>query len=293
MANNVFSSFLEHTSDATYRVWVAEILTQLDAINPSILTRTADTGQVNTATVTRPAINTANAYAEWLFNDGQTNLYIKLEFGTAGAATAPQMWITVGTTTNGSGTVGGAATVRVITTSGSAPISTVTNYASYLCVATGTFSLCWKAASMTGGGVPRASGFFALNRSVTDAGVPNSDGYQLNTATSFSANTAQAVNLATSTVLTTTTKAYTLRPFGITSTLVGGVAQYFRHFIALPLCRPLGHICTVLNAEYAAGTQFPGETGSITDHNFLSLGTWVPNASPVVDNNDSFAIAWI
>jgi hypothetical protein len=96
----------DQTTDAGFRAWVSSIITQLAAVG---LTQTSDTGQINTSTVTRPGSgNTSAGYTIWQFNDslqGTSPIYFKLEFGSGSAAANPQMWVTVGTGTNGAGTI--------------------------------------------------------------------------------------------------------------------------------------------------------------------------------------------
>lgn len=98
---------IDHTSDAGYRVWVAAFLNALDNVNPAILTRTSDTGQVNTSTITRPSTGTPD-YAVYKFDDGiGAPLFLRFSFGTGNATTAPGMVFLIGTGTNGAGTLSG------------------------------------------------------------------------------------------------------------------------------------------------------------------------------------------
>lgn len=95
MTTASINTAVAHSSDATFRTWVAEVIAQLLAVG---LTQTADTGQIDTATATRPGTNTSGGYAIFRFNDtahSTTPIFFKLEFGTASSAAVPQMWITV------------------------------------------------------------------------------------------------------------------------------------------------------------------------------------------------------
>lgn len=289
MSTAVFSTVIDHTSNAGFDAWATELIVQLLAINTGQLTQTADTGQLaNPVVAARPGTNTAAGYWILKWDDGSsTPLYFKIEPGTSGTATAPQIWMTVGTGSNGSGTITGAVTSRTACCQALAPVSTSTNFTSYLCCATGGFSLIWKTLSVTGS---KASGFFSTVRSINDSGVVNNDGYANYCTSSSNTITAQAVNLSNSVVFSTTTGVYCLIPYAITSTVVGGNAQYFRHFAAYPLARPLGHIVSVLTSEFSVGTSFAGESGSITDHTFLSSGTSTGAAAPT--NGSCPAILW-
>jgi len=120
------------TTDAEFRTWVAAIIAQLAAIG---LTQTADTGQINTGTVTAPvAANTAQGYTVWRFNDSlqsTTPIYFKLEFGSAAATTTPSMWITIGSGSNGSGTITGLIKSRTQRSFNAGTTNAINNRAFY------------------------------------------------------------------------------------------------------------------------------------------------------------------
>lgn len=100
-------------NDADFRAWGSGIAAQLAAIG---LVRTADTGQINWSTVTKPAaINTAAGYEIWRFDDAlqaTKPVFIKIEYGVGGAVDRPSFWFTFGTQTNGAGTLGGQLSAR-------------------------------------------------------------------------------------------------------------------------------------------------------------------------------------
>src|ERR1043165_7959340 len=98
MTTQSWSSVVDHSGDAGFRAWGSELSTKLAAAG---LVQTSDTGQINWATVTGPGTNTAGGYEIWRFAD--STLYLKMEYGTAtGSASAPGLWCTVGTGSNGS-----------------------------------------------------------------------------------------------------------------------------------------------------------------------------------------------
>lgn len=277
MATAVWSTVLDHSSTAGFDAWASELFTQLTTVNASQLTQTADTGQLATPVVAaRPATNTAAGYWIFKWTDGSsTDLYFKIEVGTGSAAAAPMIWITVGTGSNGSGTLTGSVTTRSQCCANSAPNSTATNYTSYLCCATGAFSLAWK--TLARGASSAGMGFFSTAHSVDDNGAVNNDGYLNMSLTAATSYQLQSVNLTNSVVFSNAAASnlngvVCIIPFSITSSVVSGNAQYFRCFAAYPLARPIGHVVTCISNEFAVGTSFAGESGSITDHTFLSLG---------------------
>lgn len=273
MSTSVWSTTIDHTSNAGFQAWATELIVKILAVNASQLTQTADTGQLaNPVVAARPAVNVAAGYWILKWTDGSsTDLYFKLEVGTAASGAAnPQIWLTVGTGSDGAGNLTGKVTTRTTCTQNTATLSAVTNYTSYLCCATGAFSLVWKTLGVTGS---KSVGFFSTVHSVDDSGVVNNDGYVNYCNSGSNAVTAQSVNLTNGVVFTNNAGVYSLIPYNITSSVVSSNAQYFRHFAAYPLARPVGHIVNCLISEFALGTSFAGESGSITDHTFLSTGS--------------------
>lgn len=100
-------------TDATYQSFVTKISAILDAVG---LIKTADTGQINPATTVRPGVaNTASGYEIRRFadlNQFAKPIYIKIEYGIGGAVTRPSVWITVGTGSNGAGSLSGLISLR-------------------------------------------------------------------------------------------------------------------------------------------------------------------------------------
>lgn len=104
-------------TDEKFRTWIKAIHKALEEVG---LVQTADTGQINTATVTSPAINTFAGYSIWRFNDAEHEarpVYIKFEFGKGAVAARTALSWCVGRGSNGSGTLttpgnsGGAQTI--------------------------------------------------------------------------------------------------------------------------------------------------------------------------------------
>lgn len=98
-------------SDAVGRLWMSAISNALSAAG---WTTTSDTGQINLTTVVMTgATNTSVGYQIWQTNDGLTTWYLKIEYGSGNAnASTPGIWLTIGTGTNGSGTLTGQTSTR-------------------------------------------------------------------------------------------------------------------------------------------------------------------------------------
>lgn len=118
----------DNTSDATFRLWGAGISAKLALMG---LVQTADTGQINWTTVTRPlAANTVMGYEIWRFADAlqaTAPVYLKIEFGSGGVTLAPGVWITIGTASNGAGTLTGQLSTRAQISTANTSNATPTN----------------------------------------------------------------------------------------------------------------------------------------------------------------------
>jgi len=71
MATDSWSSGNLHGSDADFRVWGKELSDKLQALggSPSALVKTADTGQINWVTVTRPGARKDAGYEVYYLHD--------------------------------------------------------------------------------------------------------------------------------------------------------------------------------------------------------------------------------
>lgn len=119
--------------DTDYRAWGSGISAQLAAVG---LVQTANTGQINWATATRPgSLGTSAGYEIWRFNDAlQATLpiYIKVDYSVGSALNVPRLIITVGTNTNGAGTITGqAGTTFTSTVTGKTAGVTLPSYCSH------------------------------------------------------------------------------------------------------------------------------------------------------------------
>jgi hypothetical protein len=122
MSTDTRTLTFDSTSDANFRAWGSGIAASLVAAG---LVQTSDTGQINWTTVSRGAnpgtsVESIYGYEIYRFNDAlqaTKPVFIKVEYGvlwsvTSGGATATPsqsvIYITVGTSTNGAGTVNSA-----------------------------------------------------------------------------------------------------------------------------------------------------------------------------------------
>lgn len=292
---NTFSvtSVLDHTTDAAYHAWVAEVISAL--VTSIGLTQTADTGQTTNGGTTRPGVNTAGGYIILRFNDtaqSTSPVFIKLEFGTGGTTTSPQMWITVGQGSNGSGTLTGTLIPRSQVGQGSPATSNVTSYVSRY-VWNPTYGFLTMVFKTLGGGTSSvASAGFTLMRSTSNTGAVTTDAVAL--ITNFSGSSSSACPMQIYSYLTAalvslpSTQNWGFWPFSLTTTTVGGQIQLAPIYMAYPTLN--FHTCIALGL---VGETPVGNTTSLamigsTALTFLSVGspyggasTYGSNLSPV------------
>lgn len=114
MAANTEDLILRNGTDAEFRAWASAIDARFAAFG---WVRTADTGQIDFATVLTPtAADQSRGYSIFRMNDAlqaTTPCFVKIEYGSAGTAALPAIWTTIGTGTNGAGTLTGQVGTRI------------------------------------------------------------------------------------------------------------------------------------------------------------------------------------
>ena len=107
--------YCDNSTDARFRAWGSWISAQLAA---SGWIRTADTGQIDWATVTRPtAANEVKGYEIWQMTDAlasEAPVLLKIEYGSGSNLAYPSLWITVGGTSSGTGSLVGVTSTRTV-----------------------------------------------------------------------------------------------------------------------------------------------------------------------------------
>jgi hypothetical protein len=292
MTTATTATVVDMTTDAGFRTWVAEVITIL--FTTLGVTQTSDTGQINTGTVTRPAAaNTSAGYVVGRFNDtaqGTSPIFFKLEFGTAGtASTSVQMWITVGTGSNGSGTITGTVMNRC-GCGGNTPGSNTVAYTTRACYSTsdGVLWLAWKyGANSTGVNATLAG--FVIARSNDNTGAPTTDAVLLltNAITGNSNNGsngfAQAISYLTSTAyntvapwnetfLATSAQIWGVYPFNLSSSLFSGNTYAGPCFQFTPVPGVSNWYGLALLSELALGSVASITIVGSTAHTYIQAG---------------------
>lgn len=161
------------STDATFRTWGSEVSSALTAMG---IPKTTDTGQIDWVTVVKPtAINTPAGYEIRKFNDtlqATAPVFFKLEYGAGSSIARPALFLTVGTASNGSGTLSGQLSSR-LTISAFASSTTL-----HSCLFSGTASRMGVALFTT---FASAAFFFAVERTKDITGTDTAEGILLTT----------------------------------------------------------------------------------------------------------------
>lgn len=172
MTTASWSTPVDHSNTAGFRQWGSELSTKFAAVG---MVQTADTGQINWATVTIPGTNLLAGYEIWKLSSG--NLYFKIQYGTNGSVNGPTFFIQTGTGSNGSGTLTGTlSTSANANTANTSPSSPLTNFQSYLCATATYFGLSWKI-SASAGGPGQALSYITVGQTVDSTGAATSVGF--------------------------------------------------------------------------------------------------------------------
>lgn len=175
MAKQTFSSSPDLSTDAAFRAWGLALSTALQ----SLFAKVTQTGEINWATVSKPATNGASAGFEvYRFNDSLQStvpIFFKIEYGAyAGGTIRPSIWMTVGKGADGSGNITSELFARSVIVGGN-NIWTATPKNSYAGSGDGSLMVLSMWPSDTGS-QDGAGQVFALERSRDDSGNPTGAG---------------------------------------------------------------------------------------------------------------------
>lgn len=184
MATLESSRAFTHNSDVEFRAWALGVYEDLMTVGSGLLSRTADTGQIDFATAARPALSTRQFFM-LKFEDGLgPALYLRVEVGTAQAITYSAMRILVGSGTDGAGNLSGAVVTTPVLNPARTPMPgpLLSSY----CVLPGYICLALAAGVVTTSG-PADSWLtqFVLARSQDLDGNPTSSGYHVTSPANF------------------------------------------------------------------------------------------------------------
>jgi hypothetical protein len=297
MSTQTWSSRVRNDSDATHREWRDEFLTKLNLLVAAGVLAADETNFVAGAG-SRPAVSTIDTkYAVFHLNDSMhatARIYIRFTVAS-GSSFQPHVYITVGTSTNGSGVLGGTALSTNTICNNNAVQTTDTVRASYFSCTDGFFGFNWKV------GASATEAFFQISRTVNAAGVATGVGaiacWGAGAANGLTKTQAFTFSPAAAYTAQTTppTSALAFNPQCSPSTAVGSNTQAFVGWTPTPAMAPIVGVCGVVNIEQAAGSEFPATLVGSTQRNYLALTTTAGPFGPVNATDTGalkFAMLW-
>lgn len=166
------AAYNDNSTLANFKAWAQWIS---DSLAASGLVRTADTGQIDWATVAAPSgASQSMGYDIFRFADAHQAtrpIFIKIEYGSAAAAARPSIWITLGTGSDGAGNITGVfqARLQIQTTAN----QTVTLHQCYIGAGADHIGI----AMFTSSALTTTAFMFVLERQVNVDGTTNTDGF--------------------------------------------------------------------------------------------------------------------
>lgn len=247
------SSFANSNStDALFRLWINEIHNALIAFG---WIRTADTGQIDFATVTRPtAINTMQGYALYRMDDAlqaTCPVFIKLQFGTGASTDRPTFKVQVAIGgTDGAGTLtGNISTLKTLDCAVAVSL-VATGCRCY--GTTSSFSLAfWHETTVNNGQL-----FLFIERDRDTAGDEVSLGVNFLTMAAIASQTSQFIELAGG--LSTEEPAWRALLSSQTNQTAGGVTGVAPVRVPYgPMRNPMMSVCLFAKTDFNTNTTNP------------------------------------
>jgi hypothetical protein len=275
MTTQTWTTALNHANTAGWRATHSELSTHLTTVGAP---KSADTGQVDWTTNNIPTTAGTPRYEIRYLNDSlhaTSPIYFKLEWDneTAGG-TIPYMFLTVGTGSDGAGTLTGDVTARVAISIGELLSSNVTARASYLCGISGYLGLSYKRyAQHNGGSAPMGFSFFAISRFRDASGTPIDGGFYVYYSSGANHNVYRYTVNTTLNTVSDDGNAICFFPGAVGApTLVGGEAQVMRHFGMQPTVTCVPDFLSYLSTEIGTTSTFTATPVGVTPITYLALG---------------------
>lgn len=283
----------DNSTDAGFRAWGSGISAALSACG---LVQTADTGQVNWTTVTRPTgVPVFQGYEIWRFADAlqaTKPVFIKIEYGAITNALNASLAITVGTGSNGAGTLSGTVSARETFYIGASSVTSVTPSPYYACGDTSSIAFVSTYISAFGSAFSWGAGF-CIERSRDVNGTPNGDGLVFaRFAVAAGVRSAQYLSFTTNTASSTLTYWPIPLPSKVSGSFNTGTdVALFPMTVATP--KPQGPALSFLGcstSEFPRATTITVVIGGSSRTYLAITGTSLMN-SPEASGSASFAVA--
>lgn len=273
MATLISSFRYANESDADYRAWTARLRDLLVDTSAGLITQTADLGQMDFATVVRPAINTRPHYFVLKFDDGLgPPVFIRFECGSGSGSANIGLSLQIGAATDGSGIlVGPKLTSQVYAHS---PGVLSASAADRVCVVPGFVGLVFGDGYNSGNATLLN---LVISRSQDPAGEFDGDGvmifYPLSTLLGASQNNV-AATLEFSPALATVYNLAAAAPFpaGLPSYNFQGKLQPLPCFYVVKRMRVSGTVFAAMRADVALHTEVQAELAGGSVRNYRNYG---------------------
>lgn len=278
-------------NDAEFRDWGSTFSGALAAVG---MVKTADTGQINWSTVTRAGSDTAAGYEIWRMDDamqGVFPVFIKFEYGSRSSSSVPAMWITVGTGSNGSGSITGTFVSRFEATANGGLITNGVSRPTLVSHTDGLFGFELASGALDfGGALPIAA--MIISRTVDAAGIATGDGLLIVNSGASSNTVIRAV--ASGGIVSSPDGHIALVPPSITSGGTPDGLQAFPHYVFLPKMFRIAGSLTVHSSSVGAFTEFEATPVGSTERTYIRL-SGQPGTRSLGSNNSTAlvgAILW-
>lgn len=163
--------FQSQTSAVLFRAWSQVLHDGLIAVG---LVQTADTGQINLTTVALPGAPSYAGYEIYRFADtlqATKPVFIKIEYGVPSSAVGGVFRVSVGTATNGAGTLTGLLSTTA-TITGQWSVTDTASQPAYFFGDTSSVAVAWPSSNASAGWRPS---MFMVERTRNSDGTPNGD----------------------------------------------------------------------------------------------------------------------
>jgi hypothetical protein len=277
-------------------------------------------------TIPNSSLGGSGSGAKWMASalSSGAPVVFRLDFASGAAATDPQMLITVGTGSSGSGTINGSAgstkMTQVACFNDSAPYSTSTAYTSRYVwnPSLGYLGVCFKIGASANGTADNSIGGFVLFRTNDTSGSPtgvatvlisNSTSTTTGVSTvatgcmqcmAYSGGVSAAIyptlnaNNSTFWIAGTPTTVNNIFPFGLTSTYENGTAFVFPIFTIDPVIKFSAFNAVASNNDFPLGNTASFAVVGGTALTFISCGKMFGGAGFASWNNtlNTFCMLW-
>lgn len=280
MSKVTYTIPVAQTTDAGFRAWGSALPAGLASAG---LVQTADTGQIDWATVTRAAANNSAGYEIWRMDDAMQAtkpVFFKLEYGSGSTSSVPCMWLTVGGGSNGSGAITGTYLPRALLTANGGVNADGGGRPTYISVQPGFVGVVVNGGCIVWAGANMSCGYFFVIRTTDDSAVPTADGLAVIHQNGSSGP------LANTHILPGYPKGHSGTGFCLIPGFIpssGSVTpdgpQAFSHTFFYPKAYRSPFTVSVLSAEVGAGVSFEATPFGATERTFLCMGTQLINGT--------------